>query len=141
MELEMKTLTRMTLSLAMASLLSLAAAGCERNSSPAETNAAVAKAQASGEKDVAEARHDAINSTMDAQKDANKANEQLAHESAQANRDVALAEADAAYKVAIEKCQSLTGDERIACTKQADANLAAQKADAKSTERAADPKP
>lgn len=137
----MNAIQNRSLALLAAGILSLAAAGCEHSASPAETQAAVANAQATGAKNVAQATRDATISTMDAQKDANKANDQLAHESAEATRDVRIAKAEAGYKVAIEKCGSFTGDDRVACRKQADADVATAKSDAKSAERAADPKP
>ncbi|HZR38222.1 MAG TPA: hypothetical protein VFA75_22825 [Nevskia sp.] len=127
--------------LGTAGILSVLTAGCERGASPAETQAAVANAQVAGAKSVAEASRNATLSTMDAQKDANKANDQLAHETAEATRNVRIAQAEAGYKVAIEKCGALTGDDRVACTKQADADVASAKSDAKAAERAADPRP
>ncbi len=137
----MNGIQKLSLSLATACLLSMAIAGCEKSASPAETDAAIAKAQVAGDKSVAEARDAATSSTVDAQKDANRANDELAHKSAEANRHISVAEADAQYKVDIEKCKVLNGDERVACNKQADANVAAAKADATASARAADPKP
>lgn len=137
----MNEIRKMSLWLVTAGVLSLTAAGCERSASPAETQAAVANAQVAGAKNVAEANHNATLSTMDAQKDANKANNQLAHESAEAALTVRIAQAEAGYKIAIEKCGSVTGDDRVACKKQADADVATARSDAKSAERAADPKP
>lgn len=137
----MKRIQSVSLLLVTACLLSMAIAGCEKSASPAETDAAIAKARVAGDKSVAEARNAATSSTVDAQKDANRANDELAHKSAEANRHVSVAEADAQYKVDIEKCKVLTGDQRVACDKQADANVAAAKADATASARAADPKP
>ncbi len=137
----MNGIQNLSLSLAAACLLSMAIAGCERTASPAETDAAIAKAQMAGDKSVAEARHAATDSTVGAQKDANRANDELAHKSAEANHSVSVAEAESVYKVDIEKCKVLNGDVRVACNKQADANVAAAKADATASARAVDPKP
>ncbi|MDR3414632.1 MAG: hypothetical protein P4L83_00465 [Nevskia sp.] len=137
----MNGMQKMWLSVVATGMVSLAIAGCERSASPAETQAAVANAQVAGAKNVAEANRNATISTMDAQKDANRANDQLAHESAEAASSVRIAQAEAGYKIATEKCGSFTDDERMACKRQADADFATAKSDAKSAERAADPKP
>ena len=137
----MNGIQNVSLSLLAACLLGMTIAGCDKTASPAETDAAIAKAQVAGEKSVAEARQAAIDSTTGAQTDANKANDELAHKSAVATKRVSVAEAEAGYKVDIEKCKALSDDERVACNKQADANVAAAKADATASARAADPKP
>jgi hypothetical protein len=137
----MNGIQNVSLSLLAACLLGMTIAGCDKTASPAETDAAIAKAQVAGDKSVAEARQSAIDSTTGAQTDANKANDELAHKSAVANQRVSVAEAEAQYKVDIEKCKVLSDDERVACNKQVDANIAAAKADATASARAADPKP
>ena len=137
----MNGIQNVSLSLVAACLLGLAMAGCEQAASPAETQAAIAKAQAAGDKSVAQARQAATDSTSGAQKDASKANDELAHQSAQGDHRVSVAEADADYKVGIEKCKVLSDEQRVACNKQVDANVAAAKADATATVLATDPKP
>jgi hypothetical protein len=137
----MNRIQKASLLLLTACSLGVVMTGCDKGASPAETQAAVDKAQIAGDKSVAEARHDATDSTRDAMKDANKANDELAHKAALANQSVSVAEAEARSKVDVEKCKVLNGEAQVACNKQVDANLAIAKADAAASARAADPKP
>ena len=136
----MNYITRMSLTVATACALAIGVAGCNRHETPAETQADVQKAESEGMKDVAEARADTNNDRIDAQKKVNDATTELGHENAKADKAVTIAEANAAYKVNIEKCEAMTGDERDACKKQASAELESAKAFAKTEAHAMDPK-
>lgn len=136
----MNTISKFAVPLFSAFALSLIVTGCNRQETPAKTDADVAKAQAEGAKDVAKERSAAIENTVEAQKDANQAEAELAHQSATGNHDVAIAEAEAAHKVATERCDAMANDERIACKKQADADLEYAKLNAHDTQKAMDPK-
>ena len=136
----MNEFKKMKVAVFAACALTLAVAGCDRRESTADTNADIAKAQAESAKDVANARADAAKSTIGAQKKVDEANAALDTQTVVAQRDVTVAEAEAANKVAIQKCEALTNDQRDACKKQADADLDTAKANAKSVARAADPK-
>jgi hypothetical protein len=111
---------KLAVALASGCLLALGATGCQRHEAPAETQEDVAKAQAEGQHEAAEARHDAVESTMDAQKDVNEAKAELGREAADGRHDIVVAEAEAAHKVAIERCEAMTGDPRTDCKKEAD---------------------
>lgn len=137
----MNAIQKVSLSLLASCFLGLAVAGCDQAASPAETQAAVAKAQVAADQAIAKAQQAAADSTAAAQTAANQANDELAHQSAGANQRVSLTEAEAGYKVDVEKCKALTDDQRVACNKQADANVAAARADAAAAAHAADPKP
>ena len=84
-------------------------AGCNQASSPATVHDDVAKARDSA-----------------AEKDA-KADQKMAG----AAYDTAVTEAEGAHKVALARCESLSGNARSACKDQADAALESAKANAK----------
>lgn len=117
-----------TLSVTLFSIAVLiAAAGCNRTETPAQTQADVAKAERKGAENVADERREA-NKEM-AHADNSK---EASHEAAEGKREVAMAEAKAAHKVAIEKCEAMTGDARANCKKQADADYDSAKLHAES---------
>lgn len=114
-------------------------AGCG-GASPAQTEAAVDKAQDAGMKDVADARTDANDKMANASKELSKKQDDFAHDGAEATRSVTIAKAEAAHKVALARCDIQTGSKLTACKKLADAELAAAKANAEVTQAATDPK-
>ena len=135
----MNTCTRLAAAMVMGGAMVLGVSACGRET-PDKTAADVEQARVEADQKVAKAREDAAHSTVGAQKDVVKANQELAHENAEARQQVTNAEADANYKVAVEKCEAYTGSARSECKKQADADRDANKAIAKSNELAADPK-
>ncbi|SEQ06497.1 hypothetical protein SAMN04488038_103242 [Solimonas aquatica] len=137
----MNTIQKGPVALLAIGILSFATAGCDRQVSAEQTQAAVVDAQVKGAEKIAKAARDANESTMDAQQKADKANERLTRESAEATRKVRIVQADADYQVAIEKCGAFSGDQRSVCKKQAEADVATAKSDAKSEERAVNPNP
>lgn len=136
----MSKLSKHTVAIFSACILSLSITACGDRETPAKTQEDVAKAQAEGAKDVAKERAKVTENMTEAQKDVNKADTEYGHEAAKANRDLAITEAEALHKVTIEQCEALTGDDRALCKKQADANLEQAKVQAQVTENATDPK-
>lgn len=107
--------------------LLLASAGCARESA-AKTEADVTKAEAAGAQDVAAVRNDATDTMADARMELTNKQDEVARKAADTNRTMVIAEAEAAHKVAIERCESQTGDARTDCKKHADVELADAKA-------------
>lgn len=114
----------MLTTLLAAGLLTLA--GCAQKETPAETQSDVASAARQGAEDVAQTQADAM------------------RETAESHEDVALAQAKADYDVAVQRCESMTGDQRDACKGEAKSalDMAQASADAQraSTDAAADRK-
>jgi hypothetical protein len=96
-------------------------AGCNNPKSPETAAKDIAAANRSAGEEVAKARREE-------QKDANSD-----------NYDVAIAQADGNHKVAIQKCETLQGDDQKACKDKADADYEAEKANAKATKVAQQP--
>ena len=113
----MKTLPRL---LPLATLLLVASlAGCAKQTA-SETQADMAKAQASGDKSVADARSTASEQMIDARKALADKQEDVAHAGAIAGRNVTVAEAEATHKVSMERCDGMSGNEKSRCVTLAD---------------------
>ncbi len=124
---------------ATASFAILALGGCAKQTA-AEIQSGVAKAQAAGDKNVADVQRVASDRLDTAQAEVNDARKDLAHEDALGTRRVTVAEAEAAHKVSLERCMAHAGDEKTRCQSQADADFVAAKANADATKVATDPK-
>jgi hypothetical protein len=118
---------------ALAILAVAAAAGCNQAKSPDAVANDVAAAQAKRAAQVADAKQDAA-------KDANKAEAKVEDKAndldkvnAQGAYDVAMTQADGDHKVALQKCEAMSGDSQKACKDQADAKYDLAKANAKAT--------
>lgn len=108
---------------------------CNKSETPAEVQHDVATAQAEGQRDVADARSDAKEANADADKnvadaiadnDADDVADQAhdANETAEkGDAKIRLAQAEAAHKVAVEKCDALTGAAEKECKDDADTRL------------------
>ena len=108
---------------------------CNKSETPADVQHDVATAQAEGQRDVADARSDAKEANADADKnvadaiadnDADDVAEQAhdANETADEGKSrIVIAQAEAAHKVAVEKCDALTGASQQECKDDADARL------------------
>lgn len=120
--------------------IAIGVAACSKQATPAQQEAALAKTEAEAQKDVADARASAADKVADATSAAAADANSVAHTEAQAREDVAFAAANGRYKVAVEQCETLTGDERSRCKMQAQADLDAAKALARQHEAATDPK-
>jgi uncharacterized lipoprotein YajG len=103
----------------------------------------VAKAQAEGQRDVADARADAQEANADADKQvadaiADHDDKDVAQQAHDANETadkgkskIVLAQAEADHKVAVEKCETLTGPPQQQCKDNADRALDQAKETAK----------
>jgi hypothetical protein len=106
-------------------------AGCNNAKSPDAVSKDVANAQEKRASEVAEAKQDAAkDENKAAAKVDDKAND-LNNANAKGAYDVAMAQADGDHKVAIQKCEALSGDTQKACKDQADAKYDLAKANAK----------
>jgi hypothetical protein len=115
----------------VAALAMAAVSGCNNAKSPDAVASDVSAAQAKRASEVADAKQDAA-------KDANKAEAKVDDKSNDLNNvnakgayDVAMAQADGDHKVALQKCDALSGDSQKACKDQADAKYDLAKANAK----------
>lgn len=106
--------------------------GCNNAKSPDAVANDVASAQHKRASEVADAK-------KDAEKDANKVaakvddkTNELNNTNAKGAYDVAMAQADGDHKVAVQKCEAMSGDAQKACKDQADAKYDLAKANAKS---------
>lgn len=108
---------------------------CNKSETSAEVQHDVTKAQAEGQRDVADARADAKEANADADKnvadaiadhDADDVAEQAhdANETAdKGSAKIMIAQAEAVHKVAVEKCEGLTGAPQKECKDDADKTL------------------
>jgi len=112
-----------------------ALSACNKAETPAEVQHDVATAQTEGQRDVADARADAKEANADADKnvadaiaehDADDVAKQAhaANEMADKGKSkIMIAQAEATHKVAVEKCDALTGAAQKECKDNADATL------------------
>lgn len=108
---------------------------CNKSETPAEVQHDVTAAQAEGQRDVADAQADAKEANADADKnvadaiadhDADDVADQAhdANETADKGKSkIVIAQAEATHKVAVQKCESLTGAAQKECKDDADATL------------------
>lgn len=108
---------------------------CNKSETSAEAQRDVTKAQAEGQRDVADAQADAKEANADADKnvadaiadhDANDVADQAhdANETADKGKSkIMIAQAEATHRVAVEKCESLTGAAQKECKDDADTTL------------------
>jgi hypothetical protein len=118
--------------------LLLAAYGCEKEL-PAQTRAAMAKAQSDGAMDVNKVISDANEKMADDRRDGTKTQQDVAHDGAVGTWNVTVMRAEVAHNVAIKRCGAQAGDARDICTKQADTEFDAAKRHADATKPVSDP--
>jgi Tfp pilus assembly major pilin PilA len=120
------------LTLSMIALLAMAAAsGCNNAKSPDAVANDVASAQAKRAAEVADAKQDAAKDVNKAEAKVDDKTVDLNNVNAKGAYDVAMAQADGDHKVALQKCDGLSGDGQKACKDQADAKYDLSKANAK----------
>lgn len=120
------------LMLSIVALLAVAAAsGCDHAKSPDAVANDVAAAQAKRASEVADAKQDAAKDDNKAEAKVDDKTADLNNVSAKGSYDVAMAQADGDHKVALQKCDALSGDSQKACKDQADAKYDLAKANAK----------
>jgi hypothetical protein len=110
------------------------AAGCDRAKSPDAVAKDVAAAEQKASNEVANSQNDA---SKDISKSADKVGDKMVDLNNTAAKDaynIALASADGDRKVALAKCDALSGDAQKGCKDQADADYNAAKANAKAAE-------
>ncbi len=118
--------------LSFAAMLALAAAaGCNHAKSPGAVANDVAAAQAKRAAEVADAKQDAAKNANQAEAKVDDKTTDLSKVNAKGDYDVAMAQADGDHKVALQKCEALSGDSQKACRDQADAKYDLAKANAK----------
>ena len=126
--------------------LIVVAAGCSVGACDhAKSRAQVAKdtsaAQQEASEQVSKAEQNAAAKEADAQKDLNKDRTDLAHENAVQEEKVAETQAEGQHKIALARCEALSGDPRKSCKDQADADYEIAKAKARLARAQTDPKP
>ncbi len=123
-----------TLPIFAIALTVILAAGCNKAKSPESVAKDVSAAEQKASTEVANSQADA---SKDVAKDADKVGDKMTdlnNTAAKGAYDVALAKADGDRKIALAKCDALSGDDQKNCKNQADAEYEAAKADAKASE-------
>jgi hypothetical protein len=105
-------------------------AGCQK-AKPVATASDVAAAQADGQKEIAQAHAEAKKDVSSAAKLAGSDSKDVALAKVTGSFDIAMANADAAHKVAVEQCLTLSPGEQQPCKDHADADYQAAAASAK----------
>ena len=105
----------------------------ERQSPGAVAND-VAAAQQKAAENVADVRKDASKDNVSATDKVNDKSKDLNNVEAKGAYDVALARVEGNHKVALEKCDAVSGDAQSKCKDMADADYNAAKANAKASE-------
>jgi hypothetical protein len=121
---------RLTVSL-VALLAVAAASGCNNAKSPDAVANDVTAAQAKRASEVADARQEAAKDSNQAEAKVDDKTNDLNNSNAKGAYDVAMAQADGDHKVALQRCDGLSGDSQKACKDQADAKYDLAKANAK----------
>lgn len=116
---------------AVAVLAVAAVSGCNNAKSPDAVANDVAAAQAKRASKVADAKQDAAKEENKAEAKVDDKTNDLNNVSAKGAYDVAMAQADGDHKVALQKCEAVSGDAQKACKDQADAKYDLAKANAK----------
>jgi hypothetical protein len=115
----------------MAAVAALTLAGCNKAASPADVqNNVVNASEKAADKD-AEALDKQDKADASTNADLAKAEDKADEKKAGTAYEVAVTEAEGAHKIAIEKCNVLSGEAQKACKDQADAKLELAKANAK----------
>jgi hypothetical protein len=116
---------------AVAVLAVAAVSGCNNAKSPDAVANDVAAAQAKRSSQVADAKQDAAKDENKAEAKVDDKTNDLNNVNAKGAYDVAMAQADGDHKVALQKCEAVSGDAQKACKDQADAKYDLAKANAK----------
>jgi Tfp pilus assembly major pilin PilA len=109
-------------------------AGCNNPKSPDAQVKNVAAAEEVAAREQTEAEQKAVKQVAKAADSVADKTVALDNTAAKAAYDVQVATADGNHKIALEKCEALSGDSLRDCKEQADANYAVAKADAKAAE-------
>jgi hypothetical protein len=115
-------------------------AGCDRAKSPSEVAKDVNAASQSAAESIGKVEQSADAKMADEQKDVRSAQRDEQHVAAVQAEDVAKAEAEGTRKVALAKCERLSGERQQACKDQANAAYDLRIAQAKQDRANSDPK-
>ncbi len=115
----------------IAVLFAVAVSGCNNAKSPDAVAKDVAAAQAKRAAEVADAKQGAAKDADSAEAKVDDKTNDLNNVNAKGAYDVAMAQADGDHKVALQKCDAVSGDAQKACKDQADAKYDLAKANAK----------
>jgi len=113
---------------------------CNNAKSPSTVAKDVDSASQSAAKDTANAEERAVDKVADAQKDVQNDQRNEQHVAAVQEEKVAKTDAEGDRKVALAKCESLSGDQQRACKDQANAAYDQAVAEAKQDRASTDPK-
>ncbi len=123
-----------TLPISAIAFMFLALAACDKAKSPEAVEKNVAAAEQKASNEVTNSQNDAA---KDISKSADKVGDKLVDLNNTAAKDaytIAVAQADGDRKIALAKCEALSGDAQKNCKNQADADYDAAKANAKAHE-------
>jgi hypothetical protein len=109
-------------------------AGCNNAKSPDAVANDVAAEQQKAAKNVADVRKDASKDNVSATDKVDDKSKDLNNVEATGAYDVALARAEGNHKVALDKCNAVSGDAQSKCKDMAGADYDAAKANAKASE-------
>ena len=136
---------RLTVVCALAAAV-FALSACNKHETEAEVQRDVAKAKAEGDRSVADARADVQEANADADRnvakaiadhdesDVSKAAHDANETADKGKAKIMLAQAEAAHKVAVEKCEALSGAPQKECKDDADKTLEHEKEAAKANQ-------
>lgn len=125
---------------AMTAVAAALLTGCNSAKSPAEVAKDVNSASQAAAERTDKAEEKAAAKVADEQKDVRSEQRDAQHVAAVQAQDVAKAEAEGARKVALAKCEALSGDRQQACKDQANAAYDLRVAQAKQDRANTDPK-
>jgi hypothetical protein len=116
----------------LAAVSMLAFAGCHKAESPATVQSDLAQARDAAAEKEGKANQKAAEALASVNADMAAQSQKADQKTADAAYDVAVARADGDHKIAVAKCEGLSGDAQKACVDQADAaqNLAKANAEA-----------
>lgn len=120
----MKILAMTTMVLILAGSL----AACNKAESPQDVAKDVSSAQSSSASSLAETRQDAAQDTANARARVNEEAQDASSTAAKGAYEQAIAKAEGDRKVAVEKCEALSGQAQRDCKDAADAKLKSDKA-------------
>jgi hypothetical protein len=115
-------------------------AGCNQAKSPSEVAKDVSSASQQADSRTAKAEEKSESKVTSEQKDVHSAQREEQHVAAVQAQDVAKTEAEGARKVALAKCEALSGNHQQACKDQANADYDMRIAQAKEQRANTDPK-
>jgi hypothetical protein len=130
-------------SLCLVMLLSVSCAltACNGSKSPVEVAKDASAAQQTAGEQVAAAQQRETERLASARGDVRDQQRDLSHVDAVESQKVAETAATGEHKVALARCEALSGSAQQSCKDQADADYAAAEAKAKQDRAASDPKP